>query len=490
MDMIDQKGITLIGLGPGNPDLLTRQVWDWLQQVPEVYLRTRQHPTVAGLPASLRIHSFDDLYDQAESFDQVYAQIVERILELGRRPEGVTYAVPGHPFVAEATAPEISRRARAEGIPLRILEGLSFLEPTFSALGLDPFPQVTLVDAMELDAAHVPSFPPSIPVLVSQIYSRQIASLVKLVLMEVYPDEHPVRLVHAAGTDQQQVEDLSLYEIDRSPSIGLLTTLYLPPLEKDTSFEAFQELVAHLRAPEGCPWDREQTHLSLRKHLLEETYETLEALDREDIPAMVEELGDLLLQIVLHAQIGNEAGNFRMADVLQGIHRKIVRRHPHVFGDLEVEGVKGVLVNWEKLKAAERGTNGGENPKGLLDGVPIMFPALAQAQEIQDRAARVGFDWHEIQGVLDKVYEEIQEVLAAPDPQSLTGEVGDLLFAAVNLARWKKVDAEEALRETNARFRRRFAYIEQKVREQGKDLHGLSLEEMDRFWEAAKDENV
>jgi len=419
-------------------------------------------------------------------FEAVYEAIVQRVIDLGKRPQGVTYAVPGHPMVAEATTPEIIRQAGEAGIPVRILEGLSFLEPTFSVLGVDPFPNTVVVDALELGESHVPRFLVSAPVLVCQLYSRTVAAQVKSTLIEAYPDEHPVKLVHAAGTPDMRVEEVPLYEIDRSEHTGLLTSLYVPPLEKGSAFEDFQEIVAHLRAPDGCPWDREQTHRSLRQHLLEETYESLEALDREDPQAMAEEFGDLLLQIVLHAQIASEAGEFRMVDVLRGIHDKIVRRHPHVFGTTQVEGVGGVLANWEKLKAAERETNGGEEVKGLLDGVPASLPALAQAQEIQERAARVGFDWPDIEGVLEKVVEEVGEVREASGEAALTGELGDLFFAVVNLARWKDVDAESALRQTNARFRRRFAYIEEHARLQGKILQDMTLEEMDELWEAAK----
>ena len=478
-------GITLLGLGPGDPAQLTRAAWEMLSAAGEVYLRTRQHPTVAGLPDGLQLHSFDALYEQGEEFDAVYAAIVERVLELGTRPQGVVYAVPGHPFVAEATGPEIARRAREAGIPLRVVEGISFLEPTFSALGLDPFPALALADALELGAGHVPAFPPDAPALVAQIYSSLVASEVKLTLSAVYPDEHPVRLVHAAGTAQEVVEDLPLFAIDRSPHLGLLSSLYVPALGAGTSLESFQEIVAHLRAPDGCPWDREQTHETLRTHLMEEAYETLEAIDSGDPDAMREEFGDLLLQIVLNAQIASEEGEFGMADVVAGIHAKIVRRHPHVFGDVEIADVDGVLSNWERLKAAERKANG-ENEKGLLDGVPRSLPALTQAQEYQDRAARVGFDWPEIEGVLEKVREEIEEVRQSADQAELAAELGDLLFALVNLARWKQVDAEGALRAASVRFKQRFGHIERSARAQGRTLSEMSLDEMEALWQEAK----
>jgi tetrapyrrole methylase family protein/MazG family protein len=480
------EGITILGLGPGDASLLTRQAWDWLNRVDEIYLRTRQHPVVAGLPANLKIQSFDRLYEGGETFEAVYTQIVATVLELGKRPQGVTYAVPGHPLVAEATSPEILRQARQAGIQVQVIEGLSFLEPSCTALGIDPYPRLTLVDAMELADAHHPSFPPNCPALVAQIYSRLVASEVKLTLEAVYPDEHPVQLVHAAGTPQERVESIHLYEIDRSPYLGFLSSLYVPPLSEGTAFEAFQEIVAHLRAPNGCPWDREQTHESLRANLLEETYESLQALDTGNMHSLKEELGDLLLQIVLHSQIAYEEGEFRMEDVIQGIYTKIVRRHPHVFGDTHVDGVKGVLQNWEKLKAAERKANGDEKTKGLLDGVPMILPSLSQSQEIQDRAARVGFDWPTIDPVWDKVMEELEEVRTAPDPAARADELGDLLFAVVNLVRWYKADAETVLRLTNARFRSRFSHIEKRSREMGKNLSEMTLSEMDKLWEEAK----
>ncbi len=480
-------GITIVGLGPGDPNQLTRQAWDWLKSAPEIYLRTRQHPTVAGLPGSMSIQSFDDVYESHDSFEEVYEEIVRRVLELGKRPQGVTYAVPGHPFVAEATSPEIVRRAKEMGIPVQVIEGLSFLEPTFTALGLDPLPQIAIIDALDLGAAHTPPFPTSFPALIAQIYSRQVASDVKLALTAIYPDEFPVRLVHAAGTPEQRVEDLPLYEIDRSASTALLTTLYLPPLGPDTSFEAFQEVIAHLRAPDGCPWDKAQTHLTLRTNLLEETYETLAALDKEDTEGMREEFGDLLLQIFLHSQIASEAGEFNISDVLQGINQKIVRRHPHVFGEVQVENVAGVLSNWEKIKEEERKTNGTEQTKGLLDGVPPALPALSQAQQIQDRAKRVGFDWDQIEPVIEKVREELGEVLEANSQEARAAELGDLLFAVVNLVRWYDVDAESALRTTNERFRTRFKHIEQSVKASGRNLSDMTLAEMDVFWEEAKD---
>jgi tetrapyrrole methylase family protein/MazG family protein len=478
-------GITLLGLGPGDPNKLTREAWDVLAAASQVWLRTAQHPIVASLPHTLTIHSFDDLYENKESFEEVYSGIVEKVLELGQSSQGVVYAVPGDPYVAEATCPEIAKRARSLGLPLKIISGLSFLEPAFAALDIDPFPRLVLMDAIELSQAHVPAFPPDLPVLVAQLYSRLVAAEVKMTLNMVYPDEHPVKLVHAAGTKDELLEEIQLFEIDRSAHIGLLTVLYIPPLGEGTSFEAFQEIVAHLRAPDGCPWDREQTHESLRPHLMGEAYEALAAMDSGDPAKMAEEFGDLLLQIVLNAQVASENGDFSMADVHQGIYDKIIRRHPHVFGEVKLDGVEGVLKNWEKLKAVER-ANSHEPEKGLLDGVPLALPALSQAQEYQERAARVGFDWKEISGVLDKIAEEIQEIKDVTNEEELIAELGDLFFALVNLARWKKVDAEAALRGTSMRFKTRFAYVEKGAKQQDRKLSEMSIDEMEALWQEAK----
>jgi tetrapyrrole methylase family protein/MazG family protein len=479
----------LLGLGPGGADLLTRAAWDILtlqdNSGKEVFLRTRQHPVVAEIPRGITLHSFDDLYVSLPSFEKVYEEIVARILELGQRPQGVIYAVPGHPMVAEATGPEILRRARELDIPVQIVEGLSFLEPTFSALGLDPFPHTALVDALELAVAHTPMFPVDAPAIIAQIHSKAVASDVKLTLMEVYPDEHPVNLVHAAGTSEKIVENLFLHEIDRSPHIGLLTVLYLPPLARGTSLQSFQEVIAHLRAPDGCPWDREQTHQTLRPNLLEETFELLEALDRDDPQGMREEFGDLLLQIVLHAQIASEYGEFTMAEVIHGIHNKIISRHPHVFGEVKVESVGQVIENWERLKAAERESNGSAS-KNLLDGVAGSLPALAQTQQYQQRVTRIGMNLPNTSESVAQISRILLQIQSDADPNQRLGEIGELLFHVVNLARQSHLSAEDVLREENARFRQRFTEMEKMCRARGQVLSDLKTGELDALWQATK----
>ncbi len=357
---------------------------------------------------------------------------------------------------------------------------LSLASSCLETLGISDTSQLVMVDAQSLVEAHVPPFPPELPALLMGVDTGNLALHIRDILRTVYPGGHGVSL-----TDGMRRRDASIDTL-ADGDFSETTCIHIPPLEEGTSFESFMEIVAHLRAPDGCPWDREQTHASLRTHLVEESYETLEAIDAEEPASMREEFGDLLLQIVLNAQIASEAGSFNMSGIIQGIHHKIVRRHPHVFGDLDVKDVNGVLQNWERLKEQERGSQ--QMDKGLLDGVPLSLPALIQAQEYQDRAARVGFDWPEIQGVLDKIVEEIEEVKLAEDAQQLEEEIGDLFFALVNLARWKKIDAESALRLTNQKFRKRFGYIEKGAKNAGKSLSDMTLEEMDALWNRAKSE--
>jgi tetrapyrrole methylase family protein/MazG family protein len=395
------------------------------------------------------------------------------------------YAVPGDPSVGEATVPALRRAAASAGLAFELVPGISFLEPSLAALELDALDGLQVADALDVAARHHPPLSPDRPALIGQMYSAMVASDVKLTLLNAYPDDHPVVLLHGAGTGVAVLERVPLHEIDRSQAIGLLTSLYVPPRPNRGALESFQETVAHLRAPDGCPWDREQTHQSLAPHLMEEAYEALHALDADDMPGLREELGDLLLQIVLQAQIAAEEGDFQMSDVIAGIDEKLIRRHPHVFGEVEVSGVEQVLHNWETLKRAEREEDG--TGKGLLDGVPLNLPALAQAAEIQRRVARVGFDWPALEGVQAKVAEELNELLEAEGEDRRAAEMGDVLFAVVNYARWLEVDPEAALRQAARRFRHRFGEIERAARKAGTPLDGMSADEMDRLWEAAKE---
>ena len=350
---------------------------------------------------------------------------------------------------------------------------LSLVTSTFETLRITPPSKLTLLDAHELTSRHYPPMPPDVDTLILGIDSAELALQIKTILLGVYPKEHKILVLENNERKEHSLNDFSS---------GLC--LYLPSLGEGTSFESFAEIVAHLRAPNGCPWDREQTHQTLRTHLLEEAYETLSAMDTNDVESMREEFGDLFLQILLNSQIASEANEFTITNVIKSINDKLIRRHPHVFGDIHVDGVDDVLQNWEKLKEKERGKK--KEEKGILDGVPAALPALTQAQEYQDRAARVGFDWPQIDGVLDKIKEEIEEIKGAEADFELASEIGDLFFVLVNFARWKHVDAEAVLRGTNLKFKKRFAFVEQGAKKQGRNLSDMKLEEMDLLWDEAK----
>lgn len=477
-------GIVIVGLGPGDAKLLTLEAWHVLEGAPDVYLRTRIHASVPDLPKTALYHSFDDLYETSDTLDEVYERIVGRVLELGRRAEGVVYAVPGHPLVGETAVSRILECAKSQGLATRIVAGVSLLEPTLGALSVDTEDGLQICDATLLAQRCHPNLDPDVPALVIHLDNRHVAGRVKTTLLNLFHEEHLVRVVRGAGTDRQAVREVPLVGLDRLDDLDSASSVYIPPLTERGSLASYQELVARLRGPGGCPWDREQTHASLRSHLLEETHELLAALDADDMPAVREELGDVLLQVLLHAQIATEDGDFRMIDVVQHVMTKLVRRHPHVFGERSVQGTEQVLRNWEQIKREEKG----EGKASMLAGIPGALPALEQALEIQRRVARVGFDWPDTSSVADKVREELCEYLAAPGAAERATEFGDLLFSLVNLARWQNLDPESALREANQRFVRRFRSLEQHAASDGVKLEELGTTALDALWEQVKRE--
>lgn len=483
MDEQQPGVITIVGLGPGGAELITRQAWDVLTGADKVYARTAQHPAVAELPEDVQCVSFDHIYENAQEFSAVYAQIASQLLQTAQKGQSVVYAVPGDPTVAEASVSAIRDGAKAHAIAVRVLPGVSFVEPTLAALEADALDGLQLFDAISLAGYNHPPVNPDFPVLLGQVYSRLLANDLKLSLMSVYPDDHQVTLIHAAGTSQQRLDTLPLYEIDRSRHIDVLTSLFIPPLPAQSSLPALAEVTAVLRSPEGCPWDREQTPQSLRPGFLEEAAEMVDALDEDDPHALEEEIGDVLFHLVMQAQMAREEELFRLSDVISGIITKLRRRHPHVWGEVKVQDSDEVVANWEKIKADEKGSTVAAS---LLDGIPLSLPALMRSQKIQERVRRVGFDWPDSNGVKAKLREEIEELESAREPAQQTAELGDVLFAAVNLARWLDIDAESALREANLRFIRRFQKLEILAQEREIDLVQADLDMLERLWQEAK----
>ena len=482
--------LTLIGLGPADAGSLSMAARTALRAAPNLFLRTARHPAADDLLAeNVAFESFDCLYETEESFEAVYEAIALKVLEKAKIMD-TAYAVPGHPLVAEESVKRILARARNQKIPVCIAGSASFIEPALEAIGHSLDEGLLLVDALSLGRI---SLQPDVPILLYQVYDRAAASEAKLVLMREFPDDWPVTLIRQAGVPgEQSVHEIPLYRLDREDS-DHLTVVFVPVLPPEKRRKRLSDLVdvmAHLRAEGGCPWDREQTHKSLRKYLIEECYEAIEAIDDEDPEGLCEELGDVLLQVVFHSQLMSEEGLFTIDDVTRVIVEKLIRRHPHVFGEVSVSGSEEVLKNWEQIKRSEKDTNWRNS---VLDGVPSGMPALIRAMEISKKAAKVGFEWEKFEDVVAKLEEETRELHQAIESgknDDIFDELGDLLFTIVNVARWQNVDAEEALRMMLRRFTSRFNYIEESAARHGRVLTDMSLAEMDTLWtEAKKDLN-
>ncbi len=471
--------IYLLGLGSGGKEGITLGVLEILKKVKTLYLRTERHPAVSFLiDNKIEFTSFDFLYDKAEDFQAVYEEISEKVLEGALKKTEVAYALPGHPFAAEKSVEIIKEKAKKRGVEIEVRAGGSFMEAASQALDLDPSKGLTFLDALNID--KLIDFPLQ-DLIIVQVYNRQIASQVKLKLMDVYPDEHRVTIVKRAGVfGEEEIKEISLFELDRE-DVDHLTSLYVPPAKGNLS--RLLKIMEILRGPDGCPWDREQDHRSLRQYVIEEAYEVVEAVDSGSAASLKDELGDLLLQVVFHAQIAKEEGIFNIFEVIDGVTEKIIRRHPHVFGDLKLTKVSEVNETWQEIKKKE-----GSASKCLVD-TGRELPALLRAFKIQNWAARVGFDWPEVSGAWSKVEEELQELKSAYNTgvsEKIEEELGDLLFAIVNVARFLKINPDVALTGTNNKFCRRFSYIEEQVNKAGGDFSKFSLKELDKWWEQAK----
>jgi tetrapyrrole methylase family protein/MazG family protein len=468
-------GITIVGLGPGDPNLLTIEARGVLAAAPEIHTRTTRHPALAVLPPSTAVIAVE-----APS-----AALVQELLALGRRPQGVVYAVPGHPLVGDAAPAALIDACRREGLPCRVVAGVSLLETACEALGID-----ALAAGMQLIDPLDPHPDPGRPALLAPLPGAAHLPTLRDALLALYPPDHAAVIVSTDVSPPQHKEMPLAALADAAPPDEPArlpdgqACLYLPALPPERNlrtFDGLEAIVHRLRAPGGCPWDRAQTHESLKRFLLEEAYETLAALDEGDPAKLREELGDLLLQVLLHTEIASESEEFRLADVVESIGRKLIRRHPHVFGDVRVETPEQVVDNWEAIKRDERA---GDRP--LLADVPAAMPALAHSQALQSRASTVGFQWPDVERVLEKLVEELEELSKVEDAAARRDEMGDVLFVLTSVARGLGVDAEEALRLAARKFRERFTRMEALAQERGRDLAQLSLSEMEALWQEAK----
>jgi tetrapyrrole methylase family protein/MazG family protein len=428
--------VVVVGLGPAGPDLLTTSAVEAVASIPNRYLRTTRHPAAVAVTGA---HSFDAVYESAASLDDVYAGIVDALAEAAAEHGTVLYAVPGSPLVAERTVELLRADDRVE---VRMVPAMSFLDLAWAALGIDPVAEgVRTVDGRRfaVEAAGERG-----PLLVAQCDTRQVLSDIKLTVDD---DLGPVTVLQRLGLPDESVTSVAWSDLDKEVEPDHLTSIYLPagapPVAREVA--RFAELVRTLRA--RCPWDREQTHRTLTRHLLEETYEVLEAIEALDEESgqgfdhLEEELGDLLFQVVFHATLGAEEGWFTLADVARGIHDKLVHRHPHVFAGVQADTPAEVITNWEQIKRDEKGRS------SIMDGIGDGLPSLLYAHKVQRKAASVGLD-----------------------PAAGEDGLGAELFALVDRCRRAQVDPEAALRATAARFRDRFRAAEALAEQQGVDI--------------------
>lgn len=482
--------ITIVGLGSGTEEQLSLGVYKILKNSEYLFLRTKVHPVVSFLEKErIDYKTFDFLYDTLTEYEQVYKEITSLLIGQARLGSSIVYAVPGHPMVAEKSVQYLLKDGRDSNIEVEIIGGESFLDTFFSRLNIDPIEGFVFLNGENISRTDIN---PTKNTIIGQVYDSWVASDVKLTLMEVYTNDMPIWIVSNLGISGKEViKKVPLYELDHHPEdFHHLSSLYLPKTSDEKvyerTFNRLFEIVQILRGPEGCPWDRDQTHQSIRKNLIEEAYELAETIDEMDLDHMIEELGDVLLQVMLHSQIADDEGYFDINDVIQQLNQKLVRRHPHVFGDENAEEAEEALKHWHKIKQQEKGESKQIYFDSVLDGIPKDLPAISKAYKLQKKAANVGFDWSDIEDVYSKIQEEIREIKAA-DKDNQKEEIGDLIFAVVNLARFMKIDPEEALAKTNLKITKRFHYIEKKLKEEQISIEDASLEIMERFWIEAKE---
>lgn len=478
--------VYVIGLGPGSIDSLTLGAINRIHSGDKNFLRTEKHPTVKYFKnKNIEFKSYDYLYDREDDFKQVYENIVLDIIQESKKYSSINYFVPGNPRVAEKTVELLIEK----NIDIEIISGMSFIEPMIELVGRDPINGLKIVDGAEFDSLVVDI---NIDMIITQVYNHRILSEVKLILSEIYGDEYSVYLIHSAGIDGQEEKNIiPIYELDRIVEIGPLTSIYVPKLEKINKkvfdFVDLLGIMRLLRSENGCPWDIEQTHQSIRQSVIEEAYEVVDAIDRDDIDDLIEELGDLLLQVIFHIQIASEEGEFNLYEVTSALANKLIYRHPHVFLEKNVENSDEVVYNWNKLKYAKRDIHCFTDK---LKDIPKL-PALMVSYKIQEKAAEIGFDWENIEGPMKKVLEEYQEVLEAMEKYGASDEkteeeLGDLLFAVVNFSRFLRINPEVALNRTINKFIKRFEFMEEKIKNMGISFEEMTLDDMDELWNEAK----
>lgn len=478
--------IKIVGLGPGAPEALTIGAIRALEKSDNIFFRTEKHPTVDYLKETIKnFKTYDHFYEEGSSFDEVYENIAEDVVNRYKENGELIYAVPGHPLVAEKSVFNLMKLCDKNNIKYKILPAVSFIDAMMDSLKIDPIEGLKIIDAFDMKSQVLDK---RIGTIITQVYNPLIASEVKLQLLDFYNDDTIIDYVRAAGIEgQESIRKIPIYELDMQEDIDYLTSVYIPKdLENKKDFNDLVSIIDTLRGEDGCPWDIEQTHESLKNQLIEECYEVVDAINNDDIDGIIEELGDVLLHVVFHASIGNDDGYFNMTDIIESICNKMIYRHPHVFENKKKTTSEEVVATWDELKTKEKEFN---SVTDELKAIARSLPSLIRADKVQNKAAKVGFDWNKVEDAALKVEEELKEVLEvykSDNKEKIVEEVGDLLFSCVNVARFLKVNEEEALSKTTEKFIKRFSFIEKYALSKGKKLIEMSLEEMDNLWNEAK----
>ena len=476
--------IKIVGLGPGSNDAISAQTLREIDNATHRYIRTTRHPSAHLVKNAT---SFDDEYEKHDKFEDVYRAIADKLIAAAQQHENILYVVPGSPLVLEHT---VQLLLQDKSVTTTVMPAMSFLDVVWSALKIDPVDAgVRMIDGhrfAELAAGETG------PLLVAQCHANWVMSNIKLAHESAIGDE-PVIILHHLGLDDEKITHTTWQNLDREIEPDHLTSIYIPKLSEPIASEMAKLHTLARTLREQCPWDEKQTHDSLVRYLIEETYEVVDAInaldpqDESTDEKFIEELGDLLYQIEFHATIAEQQGRFTIADVARSIHDKLVRRHPHVFGDVRADSAEEVVSNWDAIKQQERGV---VTEKSVFDGVANSSPSLMYSTKLQKRAAEFGFDWPDSKGASDKITEELGELSRAietkQDASEIALELGDVLFSVVNLSRHLGVDAETALRSAADKFRDRFQSVVALAEQRKLDLAKCSLTQLDELWEIAK----
>jgi tetrapyrrole methylase family protein/MazG family protein len=497
--------IEVVGLGPGGLNQMTLETWEMISRAKRLILRTSTHPAAQELQAKgIVFETCDHYYETHSNFESVYGAIARRLIREahGMAAEDIlVYAVPGHPQMAERSVALLLEQTAGLPVQVNIHTAMSFLDPVITLLELDPTDKGLAV----LDALNPPSpLPTQMGCLYVQIYNQWAASELKLTLLEHYPDRHPVTWIRSAGVPGlQKSMCMPLYALDHQNLFDHLTSVYVPPYvvpsektwpcqPKDQAYgckyplDPLTDIMERLLAPDGCPWDREQTFQTMKEPLINEAYEVVEALDLEDMDKLMEELGDLLLQIVFNTALAMKRHAFDHNDVVTGITQKMIRRHPHVFGTESLHTAQEVLLQWDIIKSTEKGR---ETKERVMQDLNRSLPALLYAYEVQRKARKVGFDRNHVQNPLDRIAEEFETLKHAIATGQGTHEaLGNLLFEMVNLSRFLNASPEAALMNANQRFLRRFSKMEGLLQDQGLKWNDMEIKALNDLWEKSKTE--